>query len=86
MMLKWTSFPHTQYIKRGIIKDDPHHHGVIECLRSIAQIHAYICIPYKDPETTRFRTASLSTYHAIAKNSLSHVPDWFDVEEEKKRK
>jgi hypothetical protein len=86
MILTWTSFPHTQYIKRGRIKDDTHHHGVIECLRSTAQIQAYICNPYKDPETTRFRTASWATYHASATISLSHVTDWFYVEEEKKRR
>ena len=72
--------------KRGRIKDDSHHHGVIECLRSTAQIQAYICNPYKDPKTTRFRTASLATYHASATISLSHVTNWFYVEEEKKRR
>ena len=45
----------------------------------------HICNPYKDPETTRFRTASLATYHASATISLSHITDSFDVEEEKKR-
>jgi hypothetical protein len=84
MILTWTSFPHTQYIKRGRIKDDPHHHGAIKHLRSVAQIQAYICNPYKDPETMRFRTASLATYHTSATISLSHITDWFDVEEEKK--
>jgi hypothetical protein len=38
----------------------------------------------KDPETTRFRTASLATYHASATISLSHIIIWFDVKEEKK--
>ena len=40
MMLTWTSFPHTQYRKRGRIRNDPHHHGVIEWLRYDAQIQS----------------------------------------------
>jgi len=46
----------------------------------------HICRPYKDPKTTRFRIASLATYHASATISLSHVTDWFYVEEENKRR
>jgi hypothetical protein len=34
----------------------------------------------------RFRTTSLATYHASATDSLSHITDWFYVEEEKKIK
>jgi hypothetical protein len=86
MILTWTSFSHTQYIKIGRIKDYPHHHGAIEFLRYAAQIQAYIFIPYKDPETMIFRTSSLATHHASCTISLSHVTDWFYVEEEKKRR
>ena len=42
-------------------------------------ISKHICNPYKDPETTRFRTTSLATYYASATNSLSHIADWFYV-------
>jgi hypothetical protein len=38
----------------------------------------------KDSETTRFRTASLATYHASATIYLSHIIDLFDVKEENK--
>jgi hypothetical protein len=78
MMLTWTPFPHTQYRKRGRIRNDPHHHGAIDCIIYATRIQAYMQ-PIHKSRNHEIHDCFVGHLSSKCHEFPSHVADLFYV-------